>query len=489
MTSRTGGPRLRSVRFAVHRRAFTVLELVIAVSLIGIMAAVVFVAIDPARRYADTRAAARLSNINTLERAAQLYARDSVNEPAGGIPTGALAAKAVCRRDVSDPGCVNIDALVDRGALGEIPVDAEETDPIRTGYRIYKSPASAVYACSDFIPSGEEGSCATCDGIPGSFAGGDGSAENPYQVCSCRQLPLITNSDADGAYALVADIDCGETASWNDGRGFDPIDRFAGVLDGDGYAISGISIRRPQQTVGLFSRVEIGAVVKNLAITGADIAGGNYTGILAGWFRGTADNVRVGGTVRNYDASSGDSIGGLVGYAALGSIYEDCAADVAVSGRNALGGLIGSTEAAVSVTRCSARGTVTGGGAVGGNVGGLIGAAVNSVIIDSYADVDISGASHNYGGLTGNGADAGSHRNYASGTVYGGSGLRGCVSAADPDGAFTDAYYDAGNCGQPSNGVGLARTSAQMKRRSTFAGWDFDEVWQIDEGESYPTLR
>ena len=26
-------------------------------------------------------------------------------------------------------------------------------------------------------------------------------------------------------------------------------------------------------------------------------------------------------------------------------------------------------------------------------------------------------------------------------------------------------------------------------RRSTVVGWDFNKVWQIEEGESYPTLR
>jgi hypothetical protein len=28
-----------------------------------------------------------------------------------------------------------------------------------------------------------------------------------------------------------------------------------------------------------------------------------------------------------------------------------------------------------------------------------------------------------------------------------------------------------------------------MKQQSTFVDWDFDTVWQIDEGKTYPYLR
>lgn len=38
------------------------------------------------------------------------------------------------------------------------------------------------------------------------FAGGDGSAENPYQVASAAQLDAVRN-DLDAHYIQVADID------------------------------------------------------------------------------------------------------------------------------------------------------------------------------------------------------------------------------------------------------------------------------------------
>lgn len=40
-----------------------------------------------------------------------------------------------------------------------------------------------------------------------------------------------------------------------------------------------------------------------------------------------------------------------------------------------------------------------------------------------------------------------------------------------------------------SYGAGIAETTAEMKRKSTFAGFDFVNVWAIDEGKSFPYLR
>ncbi|MCX6154134.1 MAG: hypothetical protein NT007_08240 [Candidatus Kapabacteria bacterium] len=36
---------------------------------------------------------------------------------------------------------------------------------------------------------------------------------------------------------------------------------------------------------------------------------------------------------------------------------------------------------------------------------------------------------------------------------------------------------------------GIPKTSAEMMKRSTYKGWDFDSVWCIDEGKDYPRLR
>jgi hypothetical protein len=56
-------------------------------------------------------------------------------------------------------------------------------------------------------------------------------------------------------------------------------------------------------------------------------------------------------------------------------------------------------------------------------------------------------------------------------------------------GTVTQSYWDVETTGQRVSDGGEGKTSAEMKQRATFVGWDFDGVWQIREGVSYPTLR
>src|SRR5690606_9412383 len=53
------------------------------------------------------------------------------------------------------------------------------------------------------------------------FAGGDGSASNPWQITSASQLHAVRD-DLAAHYVLAADIDLG-TAPWNLGAGWLPI--------------------------------------------------------------------------------------------------------------------------------------------------------------------------------------------------------------------------------------------------------------------------
>jgi hypothetical protein len=48
------------------------------------------------------------------------------------------------------------------------------------------------------------------------------------------------------------------------------------------------------------------------------------------------------------------------------------------------------------------------------------------------------------------------------------------------------SYYNSDPVGQINNGIGTPLTAAQMKQQANFDGWDFDNVWSIDN--SYPFL-
>jgi len=49
--------------------------------------------------------------------------------------------------------------------------------------------------------------------------------------------------------------------------------------------------------------------------------------------------------------------------------------------------------------------------------------------------------------------------------------------------------WDIHTSGQSFSAGGDPKTTAELKQRSAFAGWDFEEVWAIEEGVSYPYLR
>jgi hypothetical protein len=55
-------------------------------------------------------------------------------------------------------------------------------------------------------------------------------------------------------------------------------------------------------------------------------------------------------------------------------------------------------------------------------------------------------------------------------------------------GAITDCYYNSETTGQSDTGKGIPLTTEEMKNSVNFTNWDFDTVWGIDQGNSYPYL-
>lgn len=51
----------------------------------------------------------------------------------------------------------------------------------------------------------------------------------------------------------------------------------------------------------------------------------------------------------------------------------------------------------------------------------------------------------------------------------------------------TNSYYDSEKT--KISGKQGALTTKQMKQQASFQGWDFDNIWTIQEGVDYPKLR
>ena len=208
------------------------------------------------------------------------------------------------------------------------------------------------------------------------------------------------------------------------------------------------------------------------------LVGGNFGGKITGSHAAAEveGETLVGGL-------AGGSDGDIVGSFANGK----------VSGNNYVGGLVGSIAGGtVSACYVGEEGSATG----DSEVGGLAGSFANGEISNSYARAGVTG-SNEVGGLVGSvrlecpDCQANIVNCYAAGAVLGDSSTGGLAGICLGDSSITGCYYDSEvtGCSGEGNQWGIPRTTAEMMRQATFAGWDFDTVWGIVEDHTYPYLQ
>ena len=249
------------------------------------------------------------------------------------------------------------------------------------------------------------------------FAGGDGSADSPFEIATGEQLAYFEKQVNGGEnYAgkyikLTADIDLG-------GREWTPIGSdtlFKGSFDGDGHSVSNFIIdKSDEKYVGLFNYNS--GTIKNLGVKNAKVTGSDYVGSICGYNTddGTVLNCYNTGTVsgssyvggicgNNYGTiqncyntgtvSGGDYVGGICGTAHKGSIIN-CYNTGAVNGDKYAGGICGIN--CITITNCYNTGSVS----EGNFVGGVCGMDYSGTVTNCYNAGAVSGKSY-IGGVCG----------------------------------------------------------------------------------------
>lgn len=119
-------------------KGFTLIELLLVIGIIGILAAIVIVAINPSKQLCDARNAKRAVTEREIRNAINQYViRFGV--PPTGIPTGVLNVADICSYTAADTsGCVDLNILVDEDILSEISSDEKETNANFLGYTVYQ---------------------------------------------------------------------------------------------------------------------------------------------------------------------------------------------------------------------------------------------------------------------------------------------------------------------------------------------------------------
>jgi hypothetical protein len=256
----------------------------------------------------------------------------------------------------------------------------------------------------------------TCDGTATPFAGGDGSAGDPYQICSKAQLLTIGTPPYNTSFFILkSDIDFESTATADTISGFD------GNLDGNNYTIKNFTSDAVTPTGGLFDTSS--ATISDLNLENFSVTSNSYRfGTLVGYFTGTASNITLtDATVYSDDGES--EVGGFFGITDGATLTNLTATNISVStdghnphggdpdlciqlaGAACAGGITGAASG-TTMTSCAVTGSSTvsgirpGTSTIGGAVGGLVGSAYNSIIVNSHSSANIYGDTL-LGGLAG----------------------------------------------------------------------------------------
>ncbi|WP_301170449.1 GLUG motif-containing protein [Brevibacillus nitrificans] len=346
--------------------------------------------------------------------------------------------------------------------------------------------------------------------LQGDFASGDGTTGNPYVIADAEQLDKVRDH-LDAHFVLSGDIDLG-VAPYNTGSGWTPIgtqdNPFTGTFDGGGNSIGGLYING-EQKIGLFGSIAGDAEISNLALENADVTSTfGITGILVGYMDGgTIEDSHVTGSV----TGDGINVGGMVGYMRAGKITDSSAEGEITNESDYTGGLVGAMDRDAEMFGSFADTTINGKGYVGGLVGTNLGSIEQSfakgsvqsnwiylgglvgknesggTISQSYSWSAVTGGTEDVAGLTGyNGGNV--EESYATGYVNTSASAQGGLIGANI-GTINSSYYDVDTTGQSDTGKGTPLTTSEMKQQASYSGWDFTNVWHIQEGSGYPTLQ
>ena len=273
---------------------------------------------------------------------------------------------------------------------------------------------------------------------------GSGTPLDPYQISNEEDLRMISAA-ADACWELTDNIELSKT--WT------PVNSFSGTLDGNGYKISGFYL---YDTQGYFANEtafieENTGVIKNLCLDGEVEYESCHIGgaMLVFENHGTIENCSVQGTaklvLKNTHTQNESDFGVIASNNSAEGVIKNC------------------------YTRVYFDYSLTGGS--------------RSNIFSSAAFV------HSNNGTIENCYSA-------SRGKYGNDEFCGFVYRYTTVGNIESSYFDSDITGIAVDGISQSynvypRTTAAMKFRANYSGWDFDNIWAIDESvnDGYPYLR
>ena len=341
------------------------------------------------------------------------------------------------------------------------------------------------------------------------FAGGTGTAENPYQIANGAQLAYLASSVNGGEtyedkyFVLTANIDLNGLPwtpianSFSDALlGGSDYRVFAGNFDGNGYTISNVSIGSETTpfesdvfglfgaTEGKISNLNLDTVsIHGIAKTASISAVVGFAGGLVGYSGGYIENCHVTGLTMDMSAPSNVYVaaywvGGLVGALDGTQLINECSVSGSITekaGKGSIGGLIGELGKAAKITysRSDVTVNVKADSRGGANVGGFIGKGngktdAETVIRNCYATGNVTGGAYT-GGFAGGLWGLNIKNCYASGNVSQAAAAMASfvgTDASDPAyyGSITNCFTTGSVTGSSPFQYAFAEQSSATKR-------------------------
>lgn len=353
------------------------------------------------------------------------------------------------------------------------------------------------------------------------FAGGDGTADDPWLVSNLEQL-LEIGKYLDAHFLQIADIDASAEENFLP-IAFDSV--FTGSYDGGEFTISNLTINRTEENdsnIGLFSELGPDATVSNLTVENANVTGYRFVGIIAGRSTGgSISNVTLSGSVTATVSDANTYVGAVTSFLTDGGSILNSGSSASVYGAfSRAGGIVGVMEGEGTLLSNSwSNADVTADRSAGGlasivsdgakidrswasgnifvetwDVGGLVGhchsgceihdsfasgSAIigeqstnsrwaggvagrledNSSIINTYSTASVAGATHS-GGLIGRMRNGNPQvlSSFAAGSVTGDNDSVGGFIGTFNAGVLSDNYWDTEATGKTEPGTGAQGT-------------------------------
>jgi len=291
---------------------------------------------------------------------------------------------------------------------------------------------------------------------------------------------LAINSKLFGKFKLTQNIDLSGVEFFGIGSSQTP---FNGQINGDGYSVINAVVKtKGEDKKGLFNATN-GAKIEKLGVVNFSFSGSSTTSGSAdlGGLVGSCKSTTIDQCYLSGNIVGRDHVGAFVGGDCNDVTITNSYADAVVRSGYQAGGFFGVSAGNVTVENCYFTGSVTTDGGWAGGIIGLIDAVGEIKISNSVSMATISSgekAGHFIGGNIDNRGTISLFKN----NLY---DFDAIINTNGEEWTVTPEIEITGVVEYP-----VGKLIEDLQKQSTYVGigWNFSEIWSIDEGNAFPVL-